>query len=310
MDISDKKHTNCKRMANRYLKNMNAGYRLRIPISFLIAIIVSILMKKAVSINNFFVAHILIPVATFLIVWFSIDIGVRNNISKEKLLVLEQKCNQANNHNLNENNDIVNYKKKIMREYFVSQEEDMKEQTKKNNIKTVEKVHNITDFISTDKHNLKTISKEPVLSKGIKCDVSSKDSDKYANPNTNYLNPTKRYYSNFPLGDTYPPPLSINNNLSDTAASGCLLGTDGCSPLCSGTGKNTCNLVVPVPGPQWQVQNASTVQYRINNNMFVPNNCSVGPTVLRDSPNCKNLDNKNTNCNDTTVKCTNSRMTG
>ena len=308
MDISEKKQTNCRRIANKYLKNMNAGYRLRIPISFLIAIIVSIFMKKAISINNFFIAHILIPIATFLIVWFSIDIGVRNNISKEKLIALERKCNQVNNNN---NNDIVNYKNKIMKEYFVSQEENIKENNNKNNNENKkEKVHNVADFISTDSHNLKTINQEPVLPKSIKCDSSSKDSDKYANPNTNYLNPTKRYYSNFPLGDTYPPPLSINNNLSDTAASGCLLGTDGCSPLCSGTGKNTCNLVVPVPGPQWQVQNASTVQYRINNNMFVPNNCSVGPTVLRDSPDCKNLDNTDTNCNDTNVKCTNSRMTG
>ena len=303
MDTVQQNNINCRSKMNKYLMNRNAAYRLRIPISFLIAIVVSIFMKNAQSINNFFIAHILIPVAVFLIVWFSIDIGVRNTVSKKRLNMLEHRCNQ-----------FINPIEK--QENFVTQEESERKPTimsvpKKNNeeVKQLEKVHNITDYVSTDKHNLKPQSNKPVLPKNIRCESSSKDEDKYNHENTNYLNPTKRYYSSFPLGDTYPPPLSFSNNLSETAASGCLLGTDVCSPLCSGTGKNICNLVVPIPGPQWQVQNASTVQYRLNNNMYVPNTCSGGPTILRDASDCKNLTNKNaTSCADSDVKCKNSRM--
>ena len=310
MDIIQSGTVNCRNTMNKYLMNQNAGYRLRLPISFLIAIVVSIFMKGAGSINNFFIAHILIPIATFLIVWFAIDIGVRNNISKDKLNMMENKCNKV----LNQNNNRLNLKIPDNREFFTSTvEEEDPMQEEKESVKA-EMVHNIDTFVSTDDHHLKTHSENEVKKAQndniIQTRVSSAvESNKHATVNTNYLNPTKRYYASLPLGDTYPPPLSFTSTPGQDMASGCLLGTNSCSPLCSGTGKNICNLVVPVPGPQWQVQNASTVQYRLNNNMYVPNSCPLGGTVLRDAPDCKNLTNENMgNCGQTNVKCQNIRM--
>ena len=34
-----------------------------------------------------------------------------------------------------------------------------------------------------------------------------------------------------------------------------------------------CNVVAPVPGPQWQPQSAKTVQRRLNNGQYVPRVC-------------------------------------
>ena len=54
---------------------------------------------------------------------------------------------------------------------------------------------------------------------------------------------------------------------------GCMMPNDPCQSLCSGSGQNPCNVVAPVPGPQWQPQSASVVQARLENGQYVPTNC-------------------------------------
>lgn len=69
--------------------------------------------------------------------------------------------------------------------------------------------------------------------------------------------------------------------------SGCMLGCNPCSPLCSGEG-NPCQVVAPVPSVMWQPQSASTVQYRLRTGNYVPSYCKQGGLVLRKSPGCDN----------------------
>ena len=52
---------------------------------------------------------------------------------------------------------------------------------------------------------------------------------------------------------------------------GCMLNKSVCD-ICSGYPK-PADLVAPIPGPQWQPQNAATVQKRIAEGNFVPSNC-------------------------------------
>jgi len=97
------------------------------------------------------------------------------------------------------------------------------------------------------------------------------------------------HQTQFPLGDSWPPGYMQYYPVGDDAdKSKCLLGRDGCSPLCSGYTTNPCNLVAPIPGPQWQVQTAATVQERLKNQDYTPSKCPIGPTVLRESPGCSN----------------------
>ena len=284
---------NCRSKMNKYLMNRNTAYRLRIPISFLLAILVSVFMMKAGSINNFFIAHVLIPIATFLIVWFAIDVGVRNNVSKDKLHLLEERCERMTQQKPIEKFDTSKKVDKIP--VLPVEQEEQKEQ-----------VHNLHTYISADSHHLKVPTDDHENVDTIsRCNGNHKDEDKYAHANTNNGNSIKRYYSNFPLGNTYPPV----SKLKSSTDSGCLLGKNDCSPLCSGTGQNSCNIVSPVPGPQWQVQRANTVQNRLNKNIYVPSTCPVGPTILRDTDHCKNLTNENAgSCQSTQVECKNSRM--
>ena len=72
---------------------------------------------------------------------------------------------------------------------------------------------------------------------------------------------------------------SLINKLEDDLASsdftnnniGCFLAKD---ILCSGKPKPE-NIVAPIPGPQWQVQTATTVADRISSGNYVPSNCLV-----------------------------------
>lgn len=68
--------------------------------------------------------------------------------------------------------------------------------------------------------------------------------------------------------------------------SGCLLGCNSCSPLCSGEG-NRCGIVAPVPSAVWQPQSASTVQYRLKSGNYVPSVCPQGRIVPQSAPGCQ-----------------------
>ena len=109
----------------------------------------------------------------------------------------------------------------------------------------------------------------------------------------------------FPLGASYPSKYMSYQPVKERAdEEHCLLGRDGCVPLCSGYSKNPCNVVAPIPGPQWQVQNAATVQRRLKEQNYTPSTCPLGPTVLRDAPGCQNSSYDNRKPFQTTCQAT------
>jgi hypothetical protein len=62
----------------------------------------------------------------------------------------------------------------------------------------------------------------------------------------------------------------------DAASNGsvCIQNSNCCS-LCSGTNDNPCNIIAPVPGPQWLPSSAETVQNNLKNNVYTPTKCSI-----------------------------------
>lgn len=86
----------------------------------------------------------------------------------------------------------------------------------------------------------------------------------------------KKKFENF-----YSKEIDLLEQLEDKQASanivpnnvGCMMPSDPCLSLCSGSGENPCNLVAPIPGPQWQPQSASVVQARLQNGQYVPTSC-------------------------------------
>lgn len=54
----------------------------------------------------------------------------------------------------------------------------------------------------------------------------------------------------------------------------CIENSDCCN-LCSGTNENPCNIIAPIPGPQWMPQSAEAVQNRLVNNDYTMARCPI-----------------------------------
>jgi phosphate/sulfate permease len=66
-----------------------------------------------------------------------------------------------------------------------------------------------------------------------------------------------------------PYPLEAKSN-----GSTCIQNSNCCS-LCSGTNDNPCNIISPIPGPQWLPSSAETVQNNLKNNIYTPSKCII-----------------------------------
>ena len=86
-----------------------------------------------------------------------------------------------------------------------------------------------------------------------------------------FKNDQAAFESTYQMIQTPPLPTPV----SQVDKKDCLLGKSECNPICSGNNENPCHLQTSVPGPQWQPQNASSVQNRLNNGEFVPNYCPL-----------------------------------
>jgi hypothetical protein len=64
----------------------------------------------------------------------------------------------------------------------------------------------------------------------------------------------------------YPSPLEHKQD-----GNKCIQNSNCCS-ICSGS-SNSCNLIAPIPGPQWLPESAETVQNRLKNNDYTKNKC-------------------------------------
>ena len=54
----------------------------------------------------------------------------------------------------------------------------------------------------------------------------------------------------------------------------CIQNSNCCS-LCSGSNDNPCNIIAPIPGPQWLPSSAETVQNNLKNNIYTPSKCMI-----------------------------------
>ena len=66
-------------------------------------------------------------------------------------------------------------------------------------------------------------------------------------------------------------PLSLD---AVSNGSTCIQNSNCCS-LCSGTNDNPCNIIAPIPGPQWLPSSAETVQNNLKNNIYTPSKCII-----------------------------------
>lgn len=288
---------NCDMIVTNYLMNRNPIYKFRGPISILITLLVVGHSDKLKLSKNVYINQLVLPICVFFISMVLIDILTRILISKNSIDKLRMKCKQWLNDPTNKKmitnilgetemlvnmNDVYNYDGKIS---SFAQVNNGKEQVKER-------------FEIVD-HNM------PNVNEGT--DIENQDNNKTVNLDDSrayqYLrsiHSNKQIYSATPTGMGIDK-LSLKPRLEEAFTDKCMLN-NGCGYLCSGTGENKCNVVAPIPGPQWQPQTAATVQNRLNNGDYVPSKCNQGGKILRRADNCTNL-KEGMNCNTEHVKC-------
>lgn len=239
----------CRQLMTNFLMNQNAFYRLRLPISFLIAIIVAIAIKS-LNDSEILISTILLPITILIFVWMMIYIGAKKEINETQLDLLIGKCLKKDKNIVNKN-----YIKKI-------QNNNKKIEIDKELNKVLRQDNLYEEFNTEDK----TINTHAAINNNIENTIYEENDEFSLLPLEN------KYYDFNNLPKINDSDIIKNKIISDKY---CLMGDNSCNPICSGIGKNSCNLVNPIPGPSWQVQTAEAVQNRLNNGNYTKNTCPI-----------------------------------
>jgi hypothetical protein len=228
----------CSQIMKNYLLNQNPLYAFNFPLSILIAIIVFGFAKAYKWSNNSYINQILIPIVTFLLAMVVIDIISRAMISQAKLDMLVNKC--------------------------------------QNNISKPAILNNIFDkILNTSEGFTSNMNQQPSIN------IPDNTPPPMAFPNNpmpiNYndmnLNESKENVSDSIDNIPHIEPMPIEFTSFNDAM--CIQPSNCCS-LCSGSSNsNPCDLIAPIPGPQWIPQSAQTVQNRLKNNQYTESVCSI-----------------------------------
>lgn len=232
----------CPDIIKNYLLNQNPLYAFSFPLSLLTAIIVFGIAKTYNWSSNSYINQILIPIVTFLITMVLIDIISRSMLNKAKVNMLVNQCKNII-HKPKLHDKILN---KILN--LESNAESNTESTE--------------GFTSNMSENNSSIPLPNNLYPSIQLPVDV---------NLNEIN--NQSYSD-PV-DTIPHVEPAPLEYSKFSSALCIQPSNCCS-LCSGSpDSNPCNLVAPIPGPQWIPQSAESVQNRLKNNQYSESICPI-----------------------------------
>jgi len=280
-----------------YLMGQNPLYKFRGTISILIALIVVAYSHKLNITKNRYINQLILPICIYFVSMVLLDMVARIMISSDQKDKLRIKCKQW----INDPNTANNPKNILpTNELLINMDEVYNYDGK---IDGFDIVNNGKEQV---KERFEIIDPNmPNVNKGT--DIQQDDNNNNINlDNTQaykYLrdiNSNRQIYSATPVGQNIDK-YSLKKRLNEAFTDKCLLG-NGCGYLCSGSDENKCNVVAPIPGPQWQPQTAAAVQNRLNNGNYVPPICNQGGKILRRAEDCKNLPD-GLNCDDIQVTC-------
>ena len=313
---------NCKDMMRNYLIDQNWLHKIRWPLALLVSIVgINILLVTKKDVKMVYI-YLLAIVVTFIIVLL-INIFSNTNFTEFEYSNLVRKCQQCvedpnvKNVHLLKSADFANYTG--IKERFTNNSLEEEETSQENFTNIIKKMkNNILNKNTTEEQEQDQEQEQEQVQEQTNEQFNNNNqenneelplsSEKIESFNSRMFIEDNMYHeTGFPLGDSYPSknmeyqPVQQGPN-QDSPGSMCLLGTNECTPLCSGDTTNPCNIVAPIPGPNWQVQSAESVQNRLSKGLYTPSKCPLGPSVLRKAPNCTNI-SSNDSRNPTTVEC-------
>lgn len=236
----------CSQIIQNYLLNQNPLYAFSFPLSILIAIIVFGISKTYKWSDNSYINQILIPIVTFLLVMVLIDLISRAMLSKEKVDMLVNKCKY------------IAFKQNLPthEEGFTSNEGDF-------NL-SQEGDFNLSQEGFTSNKELESTDNPYMPDHSNPVPINLDDMN---------LNESKEKISDSLdiIPNIEPSPLEFNS-FKDAM---CVQPSNCCSLCSDSPNSNPCNLIAPIPGPQWIPQSAESVQNRLKNNDYTKAICPI-----------------------------------
>ena len=228
---------NCETAVEKYLLNQNPLYAFSFPLALLVAIIMFGIAKAYKWSENSYINQILIPILAFLLTMVLIDVISRTMIKKEEKMRLLELCKQLMTNRSSKNHPLLS---KMVNNY---KEKSNIESFSSGNFSIQDNImHN--NLMSNERE---LTNKETVVN-------SSKNMP---------IDPICE------IPNIIPYPLDAKSN-----GTTCIQNSNCCS-LCSGSNDNPCNIIAPIPGPQWLPSSAETVQNNLKNNIYTPSKCVI-----------------------------------
>jgi len=227
----------CEYLIKEFLLNKNPFYQFRLPISILISILVFTSFINCKKIKNSYLLQIVIPLGTLVVAYLLINLLSNLSINKNEL----------------------NKMRHICQNWFGSM-----------NIRNHPVLSKITDLDIIESYSSQTNTSTLNLLKSLNA-ASEEDQPIFINESfSNIEDNVKEETESFINNSEYSP---VEKEVTVPSDNKCLLNSS-CDALCSGE-KNPCNLVAPIPGPQWQPQSAAAVQERLAKKDYTKAYCNL-----------------------------------
>ena len=250
----------CNFIIEDYLLQKNPIYKARGPISILLAILVVAFSKKLNFTSNKYINQIVLPIGVFILSMLMFDMLGKITINKDEKVDLKIKCKKW----INDPNTLENPNNLLGNAAIIMNLDEISKYNGK-----INGYHIINGGKEQVKERFEIVDKQmPLQNKGTNIEIPDLNKEmNIDNKNAvsgNYITEMNSYAD-----------VETEKNIAKSSLKPelCLSG-NGCGYLCSGSGINKCNVVAPVPGPQWKPQTAAAVQDRLNNGKYVPSTCN------------------------------------
>jgi len=232
---------NCEQAVEKYLLNKNPLYAFSFPLSMIVAIVIFGFAKAYKWSDNSYVNQILIPILALLLTMVIIDLISRNMISNEEKIKLINKCK------------LWTHDPSVKNHPFLSKKIDMDLVSKYNRENFTAEHFTIQDNSFNNNMPNPNSIREQIITPSINQDAE--------------------------IDNLMSPVAEINNfnpfPLESAKYNGECIEDSNCCNLCSGSkNSNPCNVVAPIPGPQWLPQSAESVQKRLVKNNYTEARCN------------------------------------
>lgn len=274
--------SSCKEIMYEYALLKNPIYQHKVSIAIIVAILFMGICQYHSFIKNSYMNQLILPLLTFLFTYSAIDIYARDSVDNELIATLIEKCEmwqkdpivRQNATVVDDNGDplvnpveVENYNSETFRENFANF---------KNHIETM----NEPKMTPKDQEDFLDISRAS--------NFSNADDSK------------NEYFKSCAGGKHYCIQPAVDNQMNDSdhmgtfnvdkangvvrsawetkqqdpANNDATYGTPKCSTLVAGK-QNNCNVVAPIPGPQWMPERSMHTQARLARGDYMKNRYNV-----------------------------------